>query len=306
MRPLTLSQIDALTAMVASDRFSTGQSARELHTRDISPHRGTLPSGIIWPVSTAEVSEILAWSDAENIPVTPWGAGTSTEGNPVPTAGGLVMDMTRMDRVLDVRPEDLQADVQPGVLRKALNRETGRHGLFFPPDPGADATIGGMIANNASGVQTVRYGATREYVMRLEVVLPGGEVIHTGCRASKSSAGYDLTRLFVGAEGTLGVVTEATLRLAGIPAHHLAAIATFRELAAASEAVAVMMGAGLSPAALELLPPPLIRLMNSEKGLGLPEVPSLFCEFHGVSPEALKETAALARELCEEIGRAHV
>ncbi len=304
MRPLTLSQIDALTAMVAPDRFSTGQSARELHTRDISPHRGTLPSGIIWPVSTAEVSEILAWSDAENIPVTPWGAGTSTEGNPVPTAGGLVMDMTRMDRILDIRPEDLQADVQPGVLRKTLNRETGRHGLFFPPDPGADATIGGMIANNASGVQTVRYGATRDYVMRLEVVLPGGEVIHTGCRASKSSAGYDLTRLFVGAEGTLGVVTEATLRLAGIPAHHLAAIATFRELAAASEAVAVMMGAGLSPAALELLPPPLIRLMNSEKGLGLPEVPSLFCEFHGVSPEALKETAALARELCEDCGAA--
>ena len=288
--------------MVAPDRFSTGRSNRELHLRDISFHQGNLPAGIIWPVTTEEVARILAWAYENDVPVTPWGAGTSTEGNPVPTRGGLVMDLTRMNRILEIRPQDLQADVEPGVLRKELNRQTGQHGLFFPPDPGADATIGGMIANNASGVQTVKYGATKDYVMRLTVVLPRGQVIHTGCKAPKSSAGYDLTRLFVGSEGTIGVVTEATLRLTGIPSHYLAATIRFPDLEKASEAVALMIGSGLGPAALELLPPGLIGLMNREKNLGLAEVPSLFCEFHAISANALQETAHLAKELCEECG----
>jgi len=291
-----------LSAMVGADRFSTGPSNRELHLRDISFHQGSLPAGIIWPVATAEVARILAWAYENDVPVTPWGAGTSTEGNPVPTRGGLVMDLTRMNRILDIRPQDLQADVEPGVLRKELNRQTGKHGLFFPPDPGADATIGGMIANNASGVQTVKYGATKDYVMRLTVVLPRGQVIHTGCKAPKSSAGYDLTRLFVGSEGTIGVVTEATLRLTGIPSHYLAATIRFPDLEKASAAVALMIGSGLGPAALELLPPGLIGLMNREKNLGLAEVPSLFCEFHAISANALQETAHLAKELCEECG----
>jgi D-lactate dehydrogenase (cytochrome) len=302
MKEFTPQHVADLSAMVAPDRFSTGQSNRELHLHDISFHQGTLPAGIIWPESTEEVSAILAWTYANDVPVTPWGAGTSTEGNPVPTRGGLVVDMTRMNRILAIRSQDLQADVEPGVLRKELNRQAGQHGLFFPPDPGADATIGGMIANNASGVQTVKYGATKDYVMHLTVVLPQGNVIHTGCRAPKSSAGFDLTRLFVGSEGTLGIVTAATLKLTGIPSHYLAATIRFPNLEKASEAVALMIGSGLGPAALELLPPQLIRLMNREKGLGLPEVPSLFCEFHAVGETALKETAQLTRELCEECG----
>jgi D-lactate dehydrogenase (cytochrome) len=302
MKEFSAQQSAELATMVSSDRFSTGQSNRELHLHDISFHRGILPAGIIWPVSTEEVSGILAWTYRNDVPVTPWGAGTSTEGNPVPTRGGLVLDLTRMNRILEIRPQDLQADVEPGVLRKELNRQAGKHGLFFPPDPGADATIGGMIANNASGVQTVKYGATKDYVMRLTVVLPQGKIIHTGCRAPKSSAGFDLTRLFVGSEGTLGIVTAATLKLAGIPSHYLAATVRFPNLEKASEAVALMIGSGLEPAALELLPPGLIRLMNSEKGLGLPEVPSLFCEFHAVSETALRETAGIARELCAECG----
>ncbi len=302
MKEFSAQQTAELSGLVSPDRFSTGQSNRELHLHDISPHQGTLPAGIIWPESTEEVARILTWAYERDVPVTPWGAGTSTEGNPVPTRGGLVVDMTRMNRILEIRPQDLQADVEPGVLRKELNRQTGQHGLFFPPDPGADATIGGMIANNASGVQTVKYGATKDYVMRLTVVLPPGKVIHTGCKAPKSSAGFDLTRLFVGSEGTLGIVTAATLKLTGIPSHYLAATVRFPDLEKASEAVAVMIGAGLGPAALELLPPGLIRLMNSEKGLGLPEVPSLFCEFHAVSAAALDETAHLAKELCEECG----
>jgi len=302
MNEFTARHIADLSAMVAPDRFSTGSSNRELHLRDISFHQGSLPAGIIWPVATAEVARILAWAYENDVPVTPWGAGTSTEGNPVPTRGGLVMDLTRMNRILDIRPQDLQADVEPGVLRKELNRHAGKHGLFFPPDPGADATIGGMIANNASGVQTVKYGATKDYVMRLTVVLPRGQVIHTGCKAPKSSAGYDLTRLFVGSEGTIGVVTEATLRLTGIPSHYLAATIRFPDLEKASAAVALMIGSGLGPAALELLPPGLIGLMNREKNLGLAEVPSLFCEFHAISANALQETAHLAKELCEECG----
>jgi D-lactate dehydrogenase (cytochrome) len=173
---------------------------------------------------------------------------------------------------------------------------------FFPPDPGADASIGGMIANNASGVQTVKYGATKDYVMKLTIVLPQGNIIHTGCKAHKSSSGYDLSKLFVGSEGTLGVVTEATLRLTGIPSHHLAATITFDALQDASKAVAVMIGSGLEPAALELLPPQLIQLMNREKELGLQEVPTLFCEFHGISKATLQEVEAMARELCEDCG----
>jgi D-lactate dehydrogenase (cytochrome) len=302
MKELTARQVAELTEMIGRERFSTGQSNRELHLRDISFHDGVLPAAVVWPESTADVARVLSWAYENDVPVTPWGAGTSTEGNPVPTKGGLVLDMTRMDRVIEIRPADLQADVQPGVHRIELNRQAGRHGLFFPPDPGADATIGGMIANNASGVQTVKYGATRDYVLRLTVVLPQGRVINTGCRAMKSSSGLDLTRLFVGSEGTLGIITEATLKLAGIPSHHLAAIIRFPDLEKASQAVAVLIGSGLGPAALELLPPRLIALMNIEKRLGLPEVPSLFCEFHSVSESALIEIAQLARRLCEECG----
>ena len=302
MKEFKQEQAKELVDLVSPERFSTGRSNLELHRRDISPHRGEMPAAIIWPETTEEISAILKWSYAQEIPVTPWGAGTSTEGNPVPAFGGLVIDMTRMNRILAIRPQDLQADVQPGVLRKELNHQVGQHGLFFPPDPGADATIGGMIANNASGVQTVKYGATKDYIMQLTIVVPGGNVIRTGCKAPKSSSGYDLTRLFVGSEGTLGVVTEATLRLTGIPSHHLAATATFNQLEEASQAVAVLIGSGIEPAALELLPPELIGLMNREKQLGLVEKPTLFCEFHGISRAMLTEIADLAKELCQDCG----
>ena len=302
MKELTEAQIAVLTSVVGAERFSTGQSSRELHAKDVSPHPGVLPAGVVFPVSTDEVSRTLAWCYADDVPVTPWGAGSSLEGNPVPSRGGLVMDLTMMNRVVDIRREDLQVDVQPGVLRKELNRQLGRHGLFFPPDPGADATIGGMIANNASGVQTVKYGSTRDRVMRLEVVLPDGRVIHTGTKAHKSSSGYDLTRLFVGSEGTLGVVTEATLKLAGLPAQVLAATVPFATLDGAAEAVATMMGAGVDPAALELVTPGLLALMNREAGLGLAEAPSLFVELHGVSEAALAEAVALAEEICRACG----
>jgi D-lactate dehydrogenase (cytochrome) len=302
MYMLTVEQQQQLMKIVGKDRFTTGISSLELHIHDISPHTGVLPCAILWPVSTAEVAEILKWADLSDIPVTPWGAGTSTEGNPVPAAGGIVVNMTRMNTILDIREDDLQVDVQPGVFRKELNRKLAPGGLFFPVDPGADATIGGMIANNASGVRTVKYGATRDYVMMMTIVLPGGTIIRTGSRAHKSSSGYDLTRLFVGSEGTLGIVTQATLRLSGVPSSYLAATVVFNDLESASEAVALIIASGLEPAALELLTEELIQLMNRENSLGLIEKPSLFCEFHGISDAALGETAELVKELCEDCG----
>ena len=160
MDAFTSEQIKALSSLVDADRFSTGQSARELHVHDISPFYGTLPAGVIWPLTTKEVAAILTWTYANNVPVTPWGAGTSTEGNPLTTCGGLVMDFTRMDQILDVRPQDLQADVQPGVLRKTLNRHTGRHGLFFPPDPGADlGRLWAKDSRNSAGFGSNRTNA---------------------------------------------------------------------------------------------------------------------------------------------------
>ena len=300
--PLTPSQLQQLHQWFGSERFSTGNSARDLHISDISPHACEPPSGVVWPETTEEVSNLLTWTYREGIPVTPWGAGTSTEGNPLPVAGGLVVDMTRMNRVLDIRSEDLQVDVQPGVFRRALNKQLADTGLFFPVDPGADATIGGMIANNASGVKTVKYGATKDYVMRMTIVLPGGEIIKTGSRAHKSSSGYDLGKLFIGSEGTLGIVTEATLSLSGVPDNQLAAVVTFGDLESASEAVAMIIGTGLEPAALELLTEGLIELMNRETDLALAVAPSLFCEFHGISRTSLEETAAVAREICEDCG----
>ena len=302
MYTLTPGQQQQLIELVSQDRFATGRSSLELHIHDISPHTGVLPSAILWPVSTEEVSKILEWSYIHNMPVTPWGAGTSTEGNPVPAVGGLVINMTRMNSICDIREDDLQVDVQPGVFRKELNSKLASSGLFFPVDPGADATIGGMIANNASGVKTVKYGATKDYVMMMTIVLPGGKIIRTGSRAHKSSSGYDLSRLFVGSEGTLGIVTEATLRLSGVPSAHLAATVVFNDLESASEAVAMIIASGLEPAALELLTEELIHLMNEEKGLSLIEKPSLFCEFHGISDETLLETTEMVKELCEDCG----
>lgn len=300
--PLTENQKVQLLEWFGSERFSTGTSACELHIHDISPHRVDPPSGVVWPESTDEISRLLAWTYQEEIAVTPWGAGTSTEGNPLPVEGGLVVDMTRMNRILRISPEDLQVDVEPGVFRRELNRQLSGSGLFFPVDPGADATIGGMIANNASGVKTVKYGATKDYVMQMTIILPDGEIITTGNKAHKSSSGYDIGKLFIGSEGTLGIVSEATLMLSGVPENQLAATVTFDNLESASEAVAMIIGTGLEPAALELLTEGLIELMNKEHGLDLAVKPSLFCEFHGISQSSLKEVAILAREICEDCG----
>jgi D-lactate dehydrogenase (cytochrome) len=286
--------------MVATDRFSTGESVLDLHAKDQSVHPPSRPDAVIWPVNAAEVSEIVKYANDHLIPVTGWGSGSSLEGNPIPVQKGIVLDFVQMNHILNIRVEDFQVDVEPGVIYQDLNEKLRHTGLFFPPDPGARATVGGMIANNASGTRTVYYGSTKDYVLRMKVVLANGEIIELGTRAAKSSSGYDLIHLIVGSEGTLGVVVGATLRLVGFPVEYSAAIATFPSVEAASKTVFEIIRSGLNPAALELIDPECIALMNNEEHLGLNVSPTLFLEFHSSTASHLAEVLEMAREICSQ------
>ena len=292
--------IAALQQLYPTDRISLARGMREQHAQDQSAHEAHLPDLVLWPLTTQEVSQTLRLAHQARIPVTAWGAGTSIEGNPIPTHGGVVMNLSQMNKILTIHHQDFQVTVQPGVLYKDMNKVLARHGLFFAPDPGANASIGGMVANNAAGIRTVKYGATRDNVLALEVVLADGRIIRTGSRSVKQSSGYDLTHLFVGSEGTLGVVTEATLKLAPIPAHLSAAVATFPSIEAAAETVFEIIGAGLEPSALELLDATAIRVINTDPHIDFPERPALFMEFSASNEAALNETLALVQEICQE------
>lgn len=291
-----------LASIVAKDRISTGQSNLDLHSQDMSRHAACAPEVVVWPTATEEVSKILAYANRLRIPVTGWGAGSSLEGNPIPVQGGIVLSFSRMDRILEIRPEDFQVQVQPGVIYKELNKELRHTGLFFPPDPGAGATIGGMIANNASGTRTVRYGSTKDYVQKMDVVLASGEVMTIGNHAPKSSSGYDLVHLMVGSEGTLGIVTEATLKLAGISEESASALATFGDIDSAAQAVLDVRRSGADPAMLELMPPECIRLINNETGMDLKGETTLFMEFHGTARKHLAEVLDMVQDICDMHG----
>ena len=284
--------------MVAADRFSAGESVLDLHARDQSSHPPHRPEAVIWPTSPSEVAAVLRFANENSIPVTGWGSGSSLEGNPIPINGGIVLDFSQMNRILEIREEDFQADVEPGLVYQDLNEKLRHTGLFFPPDPGARATLGGMIANNASGTRTIYYGSTKDYVLKLSVVLANGEIIEMGTRASKTSSGYDLIRLFVGSEGTLGVIVGATVRLAGIPAEYSAAVADFPSIAKAGRAVFEIIRGGLNPASLELVGPECVELMNRDAGLGLDVSPTIFMEFHGSTTRQLEEILDMAKEIC--------
>jgi D-lactate dehydrogenase (cytochrome) len=278
-------------------RVSTSASVLDQHGQDLSYHPHRLPDAVVFPETTEEVAAVLAWANREQVPVVAFGAGTSLEGHVIPTAGGISLDLTRMDDVLEIRPADLTARVQPGVMRNALNAAAGGHGLFFPVDPGADASLGGMAATNASGTTTVRYGGMRSHVLALEVVLADGTVLRTGSRAAKTSAGYDLTALFVGSEGTLGVITELTVRLHGIPEHAIAVRAAFPDLESACSAAAGLVGAGVGVSRAELLDAATIRAVNAYKRAELPEEPTLLVELAGSEPGVEGDLEA-AREIC--------
>ncbi|MGF1553204.1 MAG: FAD-binding oxidoreductase [Paracoccaceae bacterium] len=283
------------------DRLSRTAAILEQHGHDEAHHAAHLPDAVIWPETTEEVAEVARACAAHACPIVPWGTGTSLEGHVIPVAGGVSLDMSRMDRVLAVHPEDMDAVVQPGVTRKRLNEELRDTGLFFPVDPGADASLGGMAATRASGTCAVRYGTMRESVLALEVVLSDGRVIRTGTRARKSSAGYDLTRLFVGSEGTLGIVTELTLRLHGQPEAISAATCAFDSVDDAVRTVIETIQCGVPIARIELLDALTIRGFNAHSGYDMPERPPLFLEFHG-SGTGVAEQAETVQALAADNG----
>lgn len=297
---VTERELTLIRKIVNPGRMSTGESVLDLHGKDESFHPKRRPDVVVWPLSAEEISRILKMANRKRIPVTPWGAGTSVEGNPIPVEGGIVLSLQQMNHILELRTEDLQVRVEAGVMDKELNQYLSRYGLFFPPDPGASATIGGMIGNNASGIRTIKYGSTKDFVLNMVVVLPSGEIIRSGTNAIKSSSGYDLCRLFVGSEGTLGVVTEVTLRLMGLPAAFMAAVVQFNTVREATDTVSMIMRSGLSPAALELLDVPTIQVVNAYKKLSLEERPTLFIEFQGTTPVALKEDLEVVKEICAD------
>lgn len=301
--PITEGHLTSLTAIVGVDRLSVRQADLDQHARDQSFHEPHAPEVVIWPETTAEVSAILKLANVARIPVTAWGAGSSLEGNPIPVQRGIVLNFARMNQILNVRAEDFQVDVQPGLTRIELNKALARHGLFFPPDPGANATIGGMVANNSSGIKTIKYGATKDNVMRLEVVKADGEVITVGSRTRKDSSGYDILHLFIGSEGTLGIVTQATLKLAPLPAKFSAVLAAFDGIEAVMQTVVDIVGAGLEPSALEFLDTQTAGALNRDKNLGLLDAPHVLMEFNGASDN---EGLADALEICEANGAVKV
>ena len=282
------------------DRFSTAQSVRDHHGRDESPFPVTPPDAVVFAHTTAEVVEIVDACREHAFPIIAFGAGSSLEGHLLAVQGGLTIDLSQMNRLLAVNPEDLTATVQAGVTRKQLNNEIKDTGLFFPIDPGADASLGGMAATRASGTNAVRYGTMRENVLGLTVVTAEGKVIRTASRAKKSSAGYDLTRLFVGSEGTLGVITEVTVRLYPVPEAMSAAVCSFPSLRAAVDTVIQTIQLGVPVARSEYLDDVTIRAINAYSQTALREAHTLFFEFHG-SEGSVQEQA----QIVQEVARSH-
>ncbi|MDE0941299.1 MAG: FAD-binding protein [Alphaproteobacteria bacterium] len=296
----TLGVIDELRALLG-DRLSTADAVRDSHGHDESWHPTEAPDAVAFAASTEEVSAIMRICHAAGVPVIPYGAGTSVEGHIQAALGGVCIDVGGMNQVLEVHAEDLDCTVQPGVRRKQLNDYLRDTGLFFPVDPGADASIGGMTGTRASGTSAVRYGTMRENVMSLTVVLPNGEVIRTARRSRKSSAGYDLTRLFVGSEGTLGVITEITVRLYGIPENISSAVVPFDTLEGAVDTTIYTMQSGIPIARMELLDDVQMDAINRYSKLDYPVKPTLFLEFHGTDA-GVAEQIAMVKAIGEDLG----
>ena len=301
-RPVPAAMLEALRTRFGA-RCSTALAVREQHGRDESPFDVPPPDAVVYCESTEDVAAVVALAAQHAVPVIPFGTGSSLEGHLLAVQGGVSIDLSRMNRIVAVQPEDLTVTVQAGVTRKQLNDEIRHTGLFFPVDPGADASLGGMSATRASGTNAVRYGTMRENVLGLTVVTASGEVIHTGTRARKSSAGYDLTRLMVGSEGTLGVMTEITLRLYPLPEAVLAAICTFPSIDAAVRTTIQTIQMGVPIARCELLDAHAVRAVNRHDKLTLAEAPMLLMEFHG-SAASVKEQADTVQQIASDFGGA--
>ncbi len=283
------------------ERLSTSRAMREHHGKDESSYDPMLPDAVVFAHSTEEVSAAVALCNQHRVPVIAYGTGTSLEGHILALTGGITIDLSQMNRIVAVHPEDLTITVEPGVTRKQLNHEIKDSGLFFPIDPGADASIGGMAATRASGTNAVRYGTMRENVLALTVVTSDGKVIKTGTRAKKSAAGYDLTRLFVGSEGTLGIITGITLKLYPQPESISAAVCSFNDIASAVNTVIVAIQAGIPVARVEFLDENGVKAINKHDKLTLPEKPLLLFEFHG-SASSVAEQAQQVQSIASDHG----
>jgi D-lactate dehydrogenase (cytochrome) len=283
------------------DRFSTHAALREQHANTLTWIPCQPPDAVLFAGTTEEVAELMRSCAEARVPVIPFGTGTSLEGHVNAPFGGLCIDLSRMDRIVAVHAEDLDCVVEPGVTRKRLNEHLRDCGLFFPIDPGADASLGGMAATRASGTNAVRYGTMRDNVLSLTAVLADGSVLKTGARARKSASGYDLTRLMIGSEGTLGVITELTLKLQGIPETILSAVCSFASVEGACNATIVAMQMGLPLARIELADEVQIKACNAYSHLSLPEQPTLFLEFHGSAASA-REQAEVFAEIARSEG----
>src|SRR6516162_10051774 len=305
--PRTRPDPQALAAAIASlaarfgNRLVTSQAVREQHANTATWIPNEPPDAVVFPQSTEDVQDVVRICARHRVPVIPFGTGTSLEGHTNAPFGGVSIDLKDMNSILEVHPEDFDCVIEPGVTRKRLNDELRDQGLFFPVDPGADASLGGMASTGASGTTAVRYGTMKDNVLSLKVVLPNSELMTTGCRARKTSAGYDLTRLIVGAEGTLGVITELTLKLHGIPEAMSAAVCRFPSVDEACRAAITAIQSGIPMARVELLDEMQVRVSNAYSKLNLPEQPMLFLEFHG-SETGVAEQATRFGEIATEFG----
>ncbi|MFD1413615.1 FAD-binding oxidoreductase [Oceanobacillus jeddahense] len=293
--------IQALSTKLSNDQISTNDTVKELHSKDETYHQTSLPDIVVFPKSTEDVSYIMEVAQKFQTPVTPFGVGTSLEGHVIPYQNGITIDFSLMNQILEIKESDLLVKVQPGVTREQLNKELKKYGLFFTVDPGANATLGGMAATNASGTTTVKYGVMRDLVRDMEVVLADGNVIHTGNLAAKSSSGYHLNGLFIGSEGTLGCFTELTLQVYGIPEHIVAARATFPTLTNAIEAVTSILHAGIPIARVEFVDEASVKQINKFSESDYPVKPTLFLEFHG-NASGLQEDLAFSKEIMQDHG----
>ena len=299
-RELDTMLVEALHNLLG-ERATTSRGVREHHGKDESYYPYALPDAVVFPRSTEEVRDIVNICRLHATPVIPFGVGTSLEGHVLAIHGGVCVDLSQMNQIVAVREADLDCTVQAGVTRKQLNEHIRHSGLMFPIDPGADATLGGMAATRASGTNAVRYGTMRENVISLTVVLADGRIIKTSRRSRKSSAGYDLTRLFVGSEGTLGIITEVTLRLYATPEAMSAAVCSFKGIAGAVDTVIETLQSGIPIARSEALCATTMRAINAYSKTDYPEQPTLFLEFHG-TPASVEEQARMVQEIAHANG----
>ena len=294
--------ISTLRDKLGDEVVSTEPEDLETHSKNEGYQEDFPPECVVFAHSKEDIIGALRVAREHGVPVTPYGAGSSLEGNSLPVKAGISLDLTRMDRILSIDPESLTVTVEAGVLREELNRRLHEHGLLFPVDPGANATLGGMAGTNASGANALLYGSFREQVLELEVVLSDGRVLKLGSGARKNSSGYDLKNLFVGSEGTLGIITELTLRAYPSPPETVSLRALFSEIESAVEAAVKLVRAGLSISRLEMVDAECVRAVNRYESADYPEQPTLWVEFQGRSEEALDEEVKVAQDLCEEAG----